>query len=314
MNNRVHTISSRTIRVALIFLVGILCSSCTTETHKKEGRLLVVTTTGLIADAVKNIARNEVDVIALMGPGVDPHLYKATHGDVRKIAEADILFYNGLHLEGKMISVFEKTRSGKTVVAVADGIPKNLLISLGTSVNGYDPHIWFDVSLWKHAVQTIKKTLQEKEPAKAEIFERNTEQYLRTLDSLDKWVKASIAEIPESQRVLITAHDAFGYFSKAYDIEVKGLQGISTLSEFGLRDVTSLVHFIIDRKIKAIFLETSVSEKSIKAIVHGCHEKNWPVRIGGSLYSDALGDEASGAHTYTGMVTANVNTIVNALK
>lgn len=300
--------------MALAAVIAIVVSGCETVIYKQEGRLLVVTTTGLIADAVKNIAGNTVDVIALMGPGVDPHLYKATHGDVRKIAQADVLLYNGLHLEGKMISVFEKTRTARTVVAVSKDVPERMLIALDESGKSYDPHIWFDVSLWKYAVETIKATLQREDPAHADLFEANAQRYLHTLDSLHSWVQQSLEQIPESQRVLITAHDAFGYFGQAYDIHVRGLQGISTLSEFGLRDVTTLVDFIIDRKIKAIFMETSVSEKSIKAIVHGCEENDWPVRIGGSLYSDALGDERSGAHTYTGMVRANVNTIVNALK
>jgi manganese/zinc/iron transport system substrate-binding protein len=314
MNNKASSRRFGSSWAIVITLSSILFLGCEKESHKREGRLLVVTTTGLIADAVKNIAGNTVDVIALMGPGVDPHLYKATHGDVRKITQADILLYNGLHLEGKMITVFEKTRSSKTVVAVAVDIPESELISLDESGRLFDPHIWFDVSLWKQAVKTIKTALKEKDPVHAELFERNTERYLYTLDSLHRWVGESVERIPESQRVLITAHDAFGYFGQAYGIEVRGLQGISTLSEFGLRDVTTLVDYIIDRKIKAVFLETSVSEKSIQAIVHGCNQKDWPVRIGGQLYSDALGDERSGAHTYTGMVRANVNTIVNSLK
>lgn len=313
-NKRAHSKPSGSSTATIFILISVLLWGCEPELYKNEGRLLVVTTTGLIADAVKNVAGETVDIIALMGPGVDPHLYKATHGDVRKIAQADILLFNGLHLEGKMITVFEKTRSAKTVVAVTRDIPHGMLIALDESGRSFDPHIWFDISLWKHAVETIKVTLQEKDPQHAETFERNAAKYLLTLDSIHQWVQQSIKQIPGDQRVLITAHDAFGYFGQAYEIDVRGLQGISTLSEFGLRDVTTLVDFIIERKIKAIFLETSVSEKSIQAIVHGCNKKGWPVRIGGSLYSDALGDERTGAHTYTGMVRANVNTIVNSLK
>jgi len=294
-------------------LIGALLS-CETPSARNPHKLNVVTTTGLIADVVRNIGDTAVEVVALMGPGVDPHLYKASHGDVRRISAADILFYNGLHLEGKMGSVFEKTGSSKNVVAVTRDIPEYLLRKVGTGVTAHDPHIWFDVTLWQYVAATVKRELQKADSANALYYERNYRKYQSSLDSLDRAIRSSILSIPESQRVLITAHDAFGYFGDAYAIEVRGLQGISTVAEFGLRDVTTLVDYIIQRRIKAIFVETSVSERSIRAIIEGCSKKGWDVVIGGSLYSDALGSPESGAGTYIGMFNANINTIVSSLK
>jgi manganese/zinc/iron transport system substrate-binding protein len=297
----------------IVLLVLASLFSCRQEKRKKNtGRLTILATTGMIADAVKNVAGEHADISTLMGPGVDPHLYKASHGDVDKITSANIVFYNGLHLEGKMGSLFEKTSNTRVVVAVSKDIPESRLRSTGF-VNAHDPHIWFDVKLWKYAVMTITKTLQAEDSVHAVAFEANSKRYLLQLDSLDAAIRSHLQKIPEKQRVLITAHDAFGYFGDAYGIEVRGLQGISTLSEFGLRDVTDLVHFITDRKIKALFVETSVSEKSIEAVIAGCRDRGWDVRIGGSLYSDAMGPADSPEGTYIGMVNSNVDKIVNAL-
>lgn len=282
--------------------------------YKKPGKLFIVVTTGMIRDAVENVAGDKADVMALMGPGVDPHLYKATHGDLEKITEADVIFYNGLHLEGKMGTVFEKAARIRPVVAVTEGLPHERLRSIPGYENTHDPHIWFDVRLWENAVRNIAEYLIRTDSANADYYKRNSERYVARLDSLHEAITRELKSIPKDQRVLITAHDAFGYFGDAYQVEVRGLQGISTLSEFGLKDVTELVNFIMARKIKAIFVETSVSTKSINAILEGCREKGWDVRIGGSLYSDAMGDEGTPEGTYIGMVNANVQTIVNALK
>jgi manganese/zinc/iron transport system substrate-binding protein len=299
--------------VALAAVVHL--ESCISKTAREpDGKLMVVTTTGMIKDAVENVAGDKANVIALMGPGVDPHLYKATHGDLQKITDADIVFYNGLHLEGKMGKVLEKAEKLKPVVAVSANMKNSSLRTIPGYDNTHDPHIWFDVSLWRQAVIKITKVLQEQDSANAATYEVNSKIYLAKLDSLHEAVKNSLSVIPPSQRVLITAHDAFGYFGDAYNIEVRGLQGISTLSEFGLKDVTLLVDFIIERKIKAIFVETSVSARSIEAILEGCREKGWNVSIGGSLYSDAMGKKNTPEGTYIGMVSANVNKIVNALK
>jgi len=301
----------------LIFLFSILfllLSGCgSKEVARDDRKLKVVTTTGMIRDAVINIAGENADVVSLMGPGVDPHLYKATQGDLKKLTEADIIFYNGLHLEGKMGEVLEKLGRTKTVFAVTSSIPKNLLHQVEGFEGITDPHVWFDVSLWKEVVKSIHTFLVEFDPDQQVYYDSSSAAYLARLDSLHAAVKENILAIPKEQRVLITAHDAFGYFGHAYDIEVHGLQGISTVSEFGLRDVTNLVDFIIERKIKAIFVETSVSERSINAVLEGCKNKKWNVRIGGSLYSDAMGEEGTSEGTYIGMVHANVKTIKEAL-
>jgi manganese/zinc/iron transport system substrate-binding protein len=300
--------------ILTVTLLAYLPGCVTPGANRPKDKLFIVVTTGMIKDAVENIARDKAEVIALMGPGVDPHLYKASHGDLEKITEADIIFYNGLHLEGKMGKVFEKAQRIKPVVAVADGIPESSLRKIPGYENTHDPHIWFNVSLWEHAVRNVSAYLQKKDTANADFYSANAQRYLNSLDSLHRSIAQELATIPESQRVLITAHDAFGYFGDAYRVEVRGLQGISTLSEFGLKDVTELVDFIIARKIKAIFVETSVSTRSIDAIMEGCQKKGWNVRIGGSLYSDAMGAQNTPEGTYIGMVSANVRTIVNALK
>jgi manganese/zinc/iron transport system substrate-binding protein len=268
----------------------------------------------MIKDAVQHVAGNRAEVISLMGAGVDPHLYKATQGDVEKLTNANIVFYNGLHLEGKMGEVLEKLSHMKPVVAVSSEIPENELRTVPGFQGAHDPHMWFDVKLWESSVRAVEKTLSKEDPANASEYKSNASKYIAQLDSLHEAVKAKVAEVPEQQRVLITAHDAFGYFGDAYNIQVRGLQGISTVAEFGVRDVTDLVNFIIERKIKAIFVETSVSQKSIEAVVEGCQQKGWNVKIGGSLYSDAMGNAGTPEGNYIGMVNANVKTIVDALK
>lgn len=299
--------------VASLYLVFILLSACQPkQKDAQRERLMIVTTTGMIADAVKNVTGDGADVISLMGAGVDPHLYKATQGDLQKLTDADVIFYNGLHLEGKMAEVLEKLGRTKTVIAVTQSIQEDELRLITEGI--HDPHIWFDVKLWKNAVVQVEKTLSEVDSAKQQIYQTNAARYLMQLDSLDKAVSAQIQTIPATQRVLITAHDAFGYFGDAYAMEVRGLQGISTVSEFGLKDVTELVDFIISRKIKAIFVETSVSEKSINAVIEGCKNRGWQVSIGGSLYSDAMGEANTPEGTYIGMVSKNVSTIVSALQ
>lgn len=295
-------------------LILIFFTSCKIKKYERDPtkKLNIVTTTGIIADAVKNIVKDSADVHALMGPGVDPHLYKASFGDLEKLTRADIIFYNGLHLEGKMGEVLKKLSRVKPVVAVSEKINKSLLTKTGEDY--YDPHIWFDVKLWQKTVIQMDEALSIYDSLNKGFYHRNALEYLSKLDDLDKYIRKKINEIPEQQRVLITAHDAFGYFGEAYKIEVRGLQGISTLSEFGLHDVTDLVDFISERKIKAVFVETSVSEKAINAVVQGSRKSGHEVKIGGSLYSDALGEKGTPEGTYIGMVTKNVNTITKALK
>lgn len=302
------------IRIFFIAVV-LLMAACSSKPEAREKQALkIVTTTGMIQDAVKNITGKHAQVEALMGPGVDPHLYKATQGDLKKLTEADIVIYNGLHLEGKMGEVLEKLSRTKPVLAVAASLPDSILLEVEGFEGIIDPHIWFDVKLWREAVKTIHSYLIEMDSANQAYYDSAAHAYMIQLDSLHQAVTEQLLTIPEEQRVLITAHDAFGYFGRAYHIQVRGLQGISTVAEFGLRDVTELVDFIIARKIKAIFVESSISPKSIEAVQEGCRKKNWEVRIGGALYSDAMGEAGTPAGTYIGMVHANVKTIVEALK
>jgi manganese/zinc/iron transport system substrate-binding protein len=308
--------SDNILGVVVVLILAFFFEGCQQKQRERGPgeKIKIVATTGMIQDAVAEIAGEHADVISLMGPGVDPHLYKATHGDLERLTDADIIFYNGLHLEGKMGEIFENLARLKPVVALGEEIPEERLRKVPGFQGAYDPHIWFDVKLWKEAVRAASEFLQEYDSARKDEYELRSQKYLQQLDSLDQAVRQSIGEIPEAQRVLITAHDAFGYFGDAYRIEVRGLQGISTLSEFGLRDVTELVDFIIRRKVKAIFVETSVSARSIEAVMEGCQQKNWNVKIGGSLYSDAMGTAGTAAGTYIGMVSANVKIIVESLK
>jgi len=267
----------------------------------------------MIADAVKNIVKDSAQVTALMGPGVDPHLYKATQGDLGLLTRADAIFYNGLHLEGKMGEVLSKLGKTKPVIAVADNIDSTRLRSAPNYGYAIDPHVWFDISLWIEAVKETQEALIEIDSKNASYYSNNATAYINELKDLHEWVGNEIAKIPEQQRIMITAHDAFGYFGEAYSIEVKGLQGISTLSEYGLRDVSELVNFIVANEIKAVFVETSVPKRAINAVVEGCKKSGFDVKIGGNLYSDAMGEDGTPEGTYVGMVRHNVNTIVEAL-
>lgn len=299
------------IYIAITFSV---LASCQNGTEQHSLKPHIVTTIGMLADITNNITGDSATVEALMGPGVDPHLYKATQGDLQLLTDADIVIYNGLHLEGKMGEVLEKLGQTKPVIAAAESIPQDKRKQSMAYTDAYDPHVWFDVSLWKTVTQNISNRLKGIHPTNAAYYQQNTEKYLMQLDSLHLAVKVAISTIPESQRILITAHDAFEYFGTAYGMKVRGLQGISTVSDFGLKDITDLVGYIVSNKIKAVFIETSVSQKAIKAVVEGCQKNGFNVVIGGSLYSDAMGASGTPEGTYIGMVNANVQTIVNALK
>ena len=303
----------------LFFLLApALFSACKMEDTKGPiatgKRMKVVTTTGILKDAVQNIVGDAADVDAIMGTGVDPHLYKATQGDLNKLTDADMIIYNGLHLEGKMGEVLEKLSRLKTVVAATGGIPQTRFRRSPQFKDSFDPHVWFDVTLWQLVVAHVSQELQQKDPQHAALYQKNTAAYLQQLTALNDYVKSAIASIPEKQRILITAHDAFGYFGDAYHIQVRGLQGISTVSEFGLQDVSGLVNFIVDNRVKAVFVESSVSPKAIEAVVEGSSKKGHTIAIGGTLFSDALGADGTPEGTYIGMVRYNVHNIVSSLK
>ena len=303
-------------------LVGLalLCSSyyfvsCaqTGKSKTDSDRIQVVATTGMIGDAAKVIAGHKAFVNTLMGPGVDPHLYKATQGDVELLSNADLILYNGLHLEGKMTEALASMSMTISTVAVAYDIPHDQLRAPPEFKGQFDPHVWFDVKLWSQAVTRITQALVEADSASAGFFMARGQAYLDSLVKLDSWIKTRIKEIPEKDRVMITAHDAFGYFGLAYGMEVRGLQGISTVAEYGLNDITSLVDLLVERKIKAVFVESSVPRRSIEAVVEGCRARGHEIKIGGELFSDALGTAGTPEGTYIGMVLHNVNTIVNSL-
>ncbi|MBB6176482.1 manganese/zinc/iron transport system substrate-binding protein [Anoxybacillus tengchongensis] len=294
----------------IIWTALLLLFGCETKENKKDV-IYVVATTGQIADLVKHVGGEYVHVEALMGPGVDPHLYKATQGDIQKLSQADIIFYNGLHLEGKLGEIFTKMSKTKKVVAVSEEIPKEKLIEID---GVYDPHIWFDLDLWSYAVQMVGDELSAMDPKHKQIYEERAEAYESQLMQLKEEAKKEMNAIPKKQRVLITAHDAFHYFGRAYDIEVLGLQGLSTDAEYGLKDVQELVDFIVDRNIQAVFVESSVSKKAIEAVVEGARQRGHHVSIGGELFSDALGREGTEEGTFIGMYRYNVKTIAQALK
>ncbi len=301
--------------LALILVVTLIsCSSEDREGALNKETINIVATTGMIADAAQVVGGDKVKVKGLMGPGVDPHLYKASAGDVGLLSKADLIFYNGLHLEGKMAEIFEQMKKrGIDTVAVTDGIDRKHLLTPPEFEGNYDPHLWFDVSLWMGAVNTIRDSLIEKDPDNEQIYRANTEEYLVKLSELDEYVKTKTATLPADKRVLITAHDAFNYFGKGYGFEVKGLQGISTDSEAGTADVQELAGFIVERQLPAIFVESSVPPKYIEAVQAAVRARGFNVEVGGEIFSDAMGNPGTPEGNYIGMVRHNVNTIVGAL-
>lgn len=303
-----HIIRNRkTVHQLILFVIAPFLLSFSWSAN---AQLNIVTTTGMIADLTQNIGGDKVKVTALMSSGVDPHLYKATQGDLRKLLRADLIFYNGLHLEGKMQDVFEKMARKKPVYAISAELPPERLRHFDTHP---DPHIWFDVQLWKQAGQYILKMLSQHQPDARKSFEHNAQRYFQQLDDLDQWVRQQMATIPQNQRILITAHDAFGYFGQAYSVKVMGLQGISTAAEFGLQDMKQLKDVIVNNGVKAVFVESSVSPRFIESLMKGVRAEGHELKIGGELYSDAMGLPGTPEGHYLGMVRHNVNTLVHAL-
>lgn len=285
-----------------------------TGDHDAADLIKVTTTIAQIADAVKHIGGERVMVSSLMGPGVDPHLYQATQGDIKKLAEADIIFYNGLQLEGKMNEILETISREKPTYALGERVPTDLLKADEDNPDQYDPHIWFDIPLWKEALKQITEALIQLDPEHEAVYREHEVSYFQELDELHQYALEQIETIPEESRVLITAHDAFGYFGEAYGLEVMGLQGLSTEAEYGLRDVQELIELVISRDIKAVFIESSISERSIQAVIEGAKERGHDLVIGGELFSDAMGEEGTPEGTYVGMFKHNIDTIVGSLK
>ncbi len=278
------------------------------------GGLNIVATTGMVADITRHVVGEHGDVVALMGEGVDPHLYKPTASDARKIMNSDMIFYSGLLLEGRMTDTFLKAaRMGKTVFPVTELIEETYLLEPPEFEGHWDPHVWMDVSAWSRAVEAVATALCEQDQEHCDEYKANAKQYNEQLAKLHSYAVSSISSIPKEQRVLITAHDAFNYFGRAYGIEVVGIQGLSTESEAGIEDVNRLVNMIVEKGITAVFVETSVSDRNVKALIEGAKSKGHEVTIGGRLFSDAMGKTDTYEGTYIGMIDHNITTITKAL-
>jgi manganese/zinc/iron transport system substrate-binding protein len=306
--------------LGVVMLAGVLsiggCDDVAPQ--KSDGRPHVVATTTMIGDLVKQIAGDRVHLTVIMPPGVDPHTFKPSTADLGNVERAGLVLYNGLHLEGKMVDLLEHEMKERAVAITRDVPHDRLLAWQQGDAGAHDPHIWFDASLWTIAATTVCDALVKLDPDDADTYRKSTEAYQAQLLALHEEVKQKLAEVPRDRRVLITSHDAYNYFGRAYDLEVFGLQGISTETEAGLASVNRAVDFIIQRKIPAVFVESSVSPKTIERVQADCKSRGFDVKIGGELYSDAMG--APGEHpgyaveTYPGMVRYNVDTIVKALK
>ena len=300
--------------VVLLLTAALSCKQ-DEKTKNTTGKLKIVTTTTMITDLIEHIGGDKVVVEGLMGSGVDPHLYKASEGDVSKLFNADVVFYNGLHLEGKLEEVFEKMKyQDIETIPLATTISKKDLISSANFASSYDPHIWFDVANWKKCLSYATEQLIRIDPVNKAYYEENSKIYQSELKTLENTVKRIISELPQKQRILVTAHDAFNYFGRAYGFEVVGLQGLSTATEAGVQDVQKIAKFIISKEVKAIFVESSVPRKTIEALQAAVASKGHDVIIGGTLYSDALGSPGTKEAEYTGMFESNVTTIVEALR
>ena len=279
-----------------------------------EPPLQVVATTGMIGDIVRNVARERAEVTQLMGPGVDPHLYKSTRSDIASMLRADIVFYNGLLLEGKMTDALVRVAtSGKPVHAVTELIDEEFLLEPAAFAGHYDPHVWMDPLAWGKAVDAVQGKLAELDPDHADAYRANAAAYLEELERLDAYAQEVLTSVPPERRILVTAHDAFNYFGRRYGFEVEGIQGLSTESEAGLKRVEELVDLLVEREIPAVFVESTIPERSVRALVAGARAQGHEVQVGGQLFSDAMGAPGIYEGTYVGMIDHNVTTIAKAL-
>lgn len=307
----------------LAVLSGCTGGSTPTDPAPKEagataaGRdtpIRIVTTVGMVTDIVREVAGEHAEVTGLLGEGVDPHLYKPTRNDVRTLSEADIVFYSGLHLEGRMEEALKQTETAqRPVVAVTECLEEAYLRKPEEFEGHNDPHVWMDVEAWSRCAGFVADSLAKFDPPRAEYYRKRSYSYRARLADLDDYARESIASIPESQRVLVTAHDAFGYFSRAYKIPVESAQGVSTESEAGVDDVNRLVDSLVERKLRAIFVESSVNPRNLQAVIAGAKKRGHDVAVGGQLYSDAMGPPGTYEGTYIGMIDHNVTTITRAL-
>lgn len=278
-----------------------------------DAPLKVVATTGMIADAARQVGGDHVDVRGLMGPGVDPHAYRQTRSDIVAMTRADLILWHGLYLEAQMEDFFHDLERKRTVVAVAEGIDTSKLRAHDDYADKYDPHVWMTPELWRDVVLEVQAALTEVRPEAAEVFAANAQAHLADIDRLTAYADQVLASVPDNNKVLVTAHDAFGYFGESFGFEVLGIQGISTQSEAGLNRIGELVDLLVDRKITAVFVESSVSDRSIRALIEGAAAKGHEVHVGGELFSDAMGEEGTYEGTYVGMLDHNITVIASAL-
>lgn len=308
----------RTRLLSVIFtliLLSVALAACgTAQSAPTDGRLHVVATTGQVADAAAIVGGDRAQVTTLMGPGIDPHLYVASEGDVNRLQQADLIFYNGLFLEAQLAQVLAQIGEHKPAIAVAEAIDPAFLLAWDAYDDQFDPHVWFDVTLWIRVVEVVRDAYITADPDNAATYAANAAAYIDELTALHEEMLALAATVPVEQRILITAHDAFTYFGRAYGFEVRGLQGISTATEASAADVRELADFIVERRVPAIFVESSVPIRNIEAVQAAVAARGVTVTIGGELYSDALGDVDSPGGTYVGMVRHNMTTIVTALR
>ena len=298
----------------VLMMIGCSGRSEPAKGDESDQPIRIVTTTGMITDIVERIAGEHARVDGLMQSGIDPHLYKPTRNDISTLAQGDIVFYNGLMLEGKMTDALVRVASGGAkVIAVTESIDESYLLSPPEFEGHHDPHVWMDPRAWARSCEVVAQTLIEYDPDHIEDYRRNADQIIQEINALDEYCQQSLETIPQPQRVLVTAHDAFNYFGRRFGFEVVGIQGISTESEAGVRDIERIVDLLVSREIGAVFVETTVSERNIRALIAGAKDQGHRVRIGGSLYSDAMGPEGSYEGTYIGMIDKNVTTITRAL-
>ncbi len=304
------------VKIVAIINLFIFFSSCKNE-NAKNTKITIVATTGMIGDLLINLVKDSAKVDFLMQSGIDPHLYKATQADLHKLYKADLIFYSGLHLEGKMTEVLEKYSRIKKVYSLGNNVSKNNLIKVSENTNTeihYDPHIWFDLDIWLECAELAAKKIILEYPHLEKYVTNNKISYIKQLIILKENSQRNISQIPKKQRILITSHDAFSYFGRKFDIQVRGLQGISTVAEYGIKDVNNLVDFVIANNIKTIFSETSVSSKSMEAILFACKKQNYKLQIYDNLYSDSMGNTGTIEGTYIGMYQKNIQTIVKGLR
>lgn len=279
----------------------------------EPSKLKVVATTGMIGDAAKRIGGDAVTVRTLMGPGVDPHAYRQTRTDIVAMTKADLVLWHGLYLEAQLQDFMRSLAKKRKVVAVAEALPKNLLLSHDDYKDKFDPHVWMAPKLWSKVILAVRDALIEELPAKRAAFEANSVQHLEEVAKLANYTQKVLASVPAESRILLTAHDAFNYFGTAYGFEVIGIQGISTESEAGLRRVAELVDTLVSRNIKAVFVESSVSDRNVRAVIEGAAARGHKVEIGGELFSDAMGPDGTYEGSYIGMIDHNATTITHAL-